>query len=250
MAEEQAKARDLSELEEADEREEDTASEEEQTEEADEAGEEEETEDEEASEEEEATKPVIDKRLQQEQQLRANAERRIALLQQQLEELHAKQQKIDDEDLDEDPMEVIKQIKEKMRQYDAALAEVNALRAKQTYDTFLNECNEEFGEDLQNDAIAYAREQAIKAGYSLQPGDVPDVQTTCALIREGYLRVALERERRKDGSGKESRTRSARVDTGRRGSGASSAKPVKGSVEAVKAAMLAENKFDNILTET
>lgn len=196
----------------------------------------------------EAAKPEWDKKLQQEQQQRANAERRAAKLQQELETLKTQAEAKPTED--DDPIATLNSLKEKAKQYDKAMGELEVIRQRMAYDEFLGQMNNEFadfgGGNLRNPALEYARQKALDAGYTLSDTDHPSYEQTTEWIRLGYLNAA-KRGLKPAESKPEVKPR---VDTGKGGKPVGTKGDFKGKPADVLADMKAKGKFARMLQDS
>lgn len=197
------------------------------------------SEDSEKTEDKVEEKPSLDKELQQEQQLRANAMRRVAELETQRDE--AKVQK-EEKTGEGDPLEDIASLKADAKENKAVIDQARTNNERVAFDDFMTDMDKEHGSENRNEAIKYAKELSINAGFTLDNGDVPDTTTSFILLEKGYMRAKIAALEKKKGGN----SQTIKGDDGRRSLGGSiKATVVSGDPDTVIEAMRKEGKFQN-----
>jgi hypothetical protein len=188
-------------------------------------------------------KPEFDKRLQQEQQMRANAVRRAELLQNRYNELESQQKaKVETTDDIDDPLEEINRLRNELNGIKPLKVELDALRDERLIAETQKNLESKYGNGLTNDAMILLREKYINEGYSLSGDDFPPTNEFLSDMRISFADAALKVA--KNSSRTPEKKKAPAGDKTRAGSTpGGSAKSTKGTPAEVKAAMLKEGKF-------
>lgn len=196
-----------------------------------------------------AQKHQFDKDRQQEQQQLANANRRIAELEQEVTDKPAGDVQDPDE---ENPLEVLKQLRETVKTLEASQAatrqELSNNQFNTAYADALTGFDREFGAEHRNAAIDSAKSEAIRRGYSLKGNDGPAFTELSDLVKMGYMQ-ASGGEPAKAPAG--TKTKAApKADIGRAGQAiGDNPGRFKGTPDAVLADMQSKGRFRNLTIE-